>query len=174
MKGLASCFILILLLFGSCVHPAKKRRTASNKRRSATKVQKVVTSKLPAERHDDTLLVIGKAAVSFWLDSSATEKLRKKIGDDDFETGADDYSYYAYLADSVLKSHHIATVDADSCRYIKFMQTSGAMTVIKEDTSQFLSNLYFFDPDRPPYFVLTTDIESEYKKFFITGSKNNK
>jgi hypothetical protein len=114
----------------------------------------------------DTLIITKRAAISVWLDTPTLEKRRKQYGDDDFETGADDYVYYSSISDSVLKSKKLPVITVKHSKYLKFVQNNGAITLINLDTIQPLYSLYFFVPTKVPLNADITNTASEYERYF--------
>ncbi|MBV8388459.1 MAG: hypothetical protein JO080_01530 [Mucilaginibacter sp.] len=120
-------------------------------------------------KNKDTLFVTQRSAISVWLDTATLEKRKRQYGNADFYTVADDDVYYASIADSVLKAQKLTLIDTrqfDKCKYLKFVQSNGAMSVVRIDTLAQLYTLYLFDPSRAPHEADIADMDEEYKNFY--------
>lgn len=158
MKQLISLLLLIIVCI-SCSKP-KKKTVVKNKHPKSQPVK--------AAPKTDTLLINTTSAVRVDLDSVQIENLRKKYGDDDFYTGADDNAFYSYGLDSVIEAKKLPLAIAKGLKYkyLKFLQSDGKTTVVKIDTLPSPTNYYFFKPSATPYEPDITDPEGEYKAYF--------
>jgi hypothetical protein len=152
----------LLFLITVCVGCARQEKKAAPKHKNP----KVQSDKIALKT--DTLLVNTTSAVRVDLDSVQIENLRKKYGDDDFYTGADDNAFYSYGVDSVIEAKKLplAIAKGRKYKYLKFLQSDGKTTIVKIDTLPSPTNYYFFKPSAPPYEPDITDPEGEYKAFF--------
>ncbi len=114
----------------------------------------------------DTLVIDHKIAVEVQLDSAALEQNKKKYGDTTIEAYAEDGAYYQSVADSIIRQKKLPLMESSNYKFIKFVQNNGAITIVKVDTLQAVSTLFFFHPAKPPHIVDVTDAENEYKSYF--------
>lgn len=113
----------------------------------------------------DTLFINSTSAVFYEPDTARIERRKREVGEEDFYIGADDYSYYMYLANIFLDSMKLPIYHNKNKKYLKFISSNSQKTV-KLDTLSELWGVYFFDPKKELRTVDIIDIDSEYHRYF--------
>lgn len=80
---------------------------------------------IPAD--SDTLYITTPSALYYRPDSLRMEQWKKRIGEEDFETVADDWSYYMMTSQDFLDSMKMPVVEAGDKKIVKFVQTAGML-----------------------------------------------
>jgi hypothetical protein len=119
----------------------------------------------------DTLIINKKTAVFYWPDSVQMAKWKKEVGEEDFSTVADDWSYYMMTSREYLEKVAIPIENVSGKKAIKFVKTDQSGTVISLDTFKNYWGLFLFSPDKEPVLADIVSIEEAYKKYFETESK---
>ena len=140
-----------------------------------TRLKKSVKKPLPSVKNvavkritsrSDTLIVDSTAAVFTIIDSVEIEKRKKKYGDDDFYTAADDFVFASSEAHNYLQKQKIRIIDVRGQQFLKFVKADRSAVVIRLDTISQLFNLYLFNTAKAPVNADMTNVEEEYKRYF--------
>jgi hypothetical protein len=114
----------------------------------------------------DTLTIDKKTAVFYQPDSVAMQKWKNEVGEEDFETAADDWSYYMMTSHEYLDSMKVPIVETADKKFLKFVKTDKTMKLIKLDTLKNFWGVYLFIPAKDPKFADLLSIEDEYKSYY--------
>ncbi|HEY9195102.1 MAG TPA: hypothetical protein VIM77_02515, partial [Mucilaginibacter sp.] len=149
----------------------KKSHRGKTDKRVLTTDKKITTKRQPTQNASsvkgNTFIVDSTAAVFTILDTTEIQRRHKASTGEEFYTGADDQMYYAAEAMTYPKKQPIKIINVDSRhRYLQFKRSNGSVLKIKLDTVAFITNLYFYNPQKEPYHVDMTDIDNEYKRYF--------
>jgi hypothetical protein len=161
--------IAICLLTLTARSSASQRSPPKNLHKKALASHKHISNTSHGKDKDqhEIFIVDSAAAVITILSTTEIEKRHKKSTDEDFYTGADNQMFYASEAQSFLERQPIKLIGLDpDYKYLAFKQANGVLHKIKLDTVVFISNLYFFDPQKRFHKVDMLDVEAEYKKYF--------
>jgi len=113
--------------------------------------------------YSDTLFISTKSAVFFQPDSSI---IAKRIEEDDFRAGADDYIYYINESADYLEKQGLHVINAKGRKYLKFIWGSQSTQLVKLDTLPDLWGMFLFDAKQPPLYAEIVEIENDYKRYF--------
>jgi hypothetical protein len=116
--------------------------------------------------YSDTLTVDKRAAVFYDPDTMQIEKRKKQIGEQDFQTGLDDYAYYINESITFLEQNHLQVLRTDDKNFIRFVRDNGDVRLIKKDTLPDLWGIFLFDPGKDVYQADILDMEKEYHTYF--------
>lgn len=114
----------------------------------------------------DTLVVDKTSAVYFIPDSNQMEAWKKKVGEQDFATVADDWSSYMNGASEYIQTTTTPVIDASGKKVIVFVKQGGGMTAVGLDTLSNYWGYYLFDPAKEPHYADITMIQEAYKNYF--------
>jgi len=153
MKKSAIVFLISLTIF-SCQQIQKGKE------------KKINLSNNSIKTNQDTLLVDNKSAIFYVPDTLQIENIKKKIGEENFYTAADDYVFYDGLAHHFLDSLKMPIRNIIGPKVLKFIKKDKSYSSIRLDTVQEFWGLYFFDPTKKEVKVDMTDIKNEYAKYF--------
>lgn len=118
----------------------------------------------------DTMLIEAdccNTAVSYIPDSLQLERMKQKLGEEDFYTIADDANYYQSEAAGILEGSKLAVRYVKDVKYIRFVNKLGKSMIVNTDTLS-LFNLFLFDRDKLPRMIDITDTNAEYDRYFST------
>jgi hypothetical protein len=94
------------------------------------------------------------------------EKWKREVGVEDFETAADDWSYYLSSARSYLDSMKVPILESGHKKFLKFVKADKTPKLIKLDTLRNYWGVYLFIPAKEPKFADLLSIEDEYKSYY--------
>lgn len=114
----------------------------------------------------DTLVIDKNAAIYYNPDSIQMAKWKKDVGEKDFETVADDWSFYINSANEFLKTTTLPVEDASGKKVLKFIKADRTVTLIRLDTLSNFWGYYLFSTGKAPQFADITMMEDSYKKYF--------
>ncbi|QEC75277.1 hypothetical protein [Mucilaginibacter ginsenosidivorax] len=161
--------IAICLLTLSACSSSPRKNPAKNQHKKVLAAHEYIntrlsgTGKIPRE----VFIVDSTAAVFTILDTTEIQKRHKASTDEEFYAGADDQVFYTSEARTFLKKQPVKIIELDPAyKYLEFKQANGVVHRIKLDTVAFISNLYFFNPQKQSHNVDMLDVEAEYKKYF--------
>ncbi len=161
--NLLSILAIVSIALCSCNNeqPEKKGISTTNSDTSAK-----ATESYDNPRYIDTLIVDRIAAVFYQPDSNQIAAAIAADGEDDFYTGEDDAMYYLSEARKHLESVKLKIIDADICKYMKFVYADNSFILIKRDTLKDINGILFFDRVQKPYSPEYLDIDPDYRKYF--------
>jgi hypothetical protein len=116
--------------------------------------------------NSDTLIVDKPAAVLYEADSTKMEREKKKIGEGDFNTTADDYVYYLGESQAFLDSVKLPVLTTRDKKYIKFVGIDRTSEIIRLDTVPELWCIYFFHPSKHYLKTDFTETQDQYRSYF--------
>lgn len=157
MKAITILFIIVLLA-------ACKGKTAKKENVVADTISK--PAQTPVIAGSDTLIIDNNAAVYYIPDSARMEKWKKQVGEKDFETVADDWSFYMNEATGYIKTTRLPLHDASGKKVLKFIKTGGAVTMVGLDTLSNFWGFYLFNPGKEPQFADIVTMDRSYKDYF--------
>jgi len=151
--------LFVLILAGLVICSCGNNDQKANETTLQTKPQQQPI----ANSNSDTLLISAKSAVFFQPDSSV---IAKRIEEDDFRAGADDYIYYINESADYLEKQGLPVIDAKGRKYIKFIWGTQSTQLVKLDTLPDMWGMFLFDAKQPPLYAEIVEIENDYKKYF--------
>lgn len=100
------------------------------------------------------------------------EILKEEDGEEDFYTIADDNLFYVSEARQFLDSVELEQVNLFESRFVRFV-TLNSDTIYVDLRGKYSMpwNLLFFSPKKGVVLVDITDIENEYKKFYLSNNQ---
>jgi hypothetical protein len=158
-----------MLLFLSCASGERKSKTIDTADKKTAKGDAVLLKQEEIKNRDasaDTLVVNKRVAVFYEPDSIQIEKKKKKIGEENYQVGLDDYAYYINESITYLEKKELPVVETKFKKYIKFILQDGTERWIKKDTLPDMWGIFLFDPLKEPYKADEMDMEAEYEKYF--------
>ena len=114
----------------------------------------------------DTMVIDKNAAVYYIPDSMQMAKWKKEAGEKDFETVADDWSFYMNSSSEYLKTTKLPVEDASGKKVLKFVKADMSVTLVRLDTLSNFWGYYLFSTTKEPQFADIIMMEESYKKYF--------
>jgi hypothetical protein len=121
---------------------------------------------LNANINNDTLYINTQAAVFYEPDSLKIERIKKKVGEENFYIGADDYNYYMHLSYGFIDSIKLPILRTENKKILKFISNDSSNEIIILDTLSQLWGVYFFDPRKKSKQADIVSIEDDYNIYF--------
>ena len=149
---------LALIFLASCTGKSGKKET--------TGTDTIEQSATPPITNTDTLVIDINAAVYYLPDSIQMEKWKKEVGEKDFETVADDWSFYMNSSSEYLKTTNLPVKDASDKKVLKFIKADKSVTLVRLDTLSNYWGLYLFSTTKEPQFSDIIMMEESYKSYF--------
>lgn len=155
-----------LLVLSIACAKGPKPKTAEVEQKEVTSV--VLPNQQASEseiRNQKPMQVKGMSAVFYSPDSIEIEKLKSKVGEDNFYQIVDDNNYYNSEAMKELEKNGIKVVVTDN-RYIEFLKDDGRTSLIDKVSLEEKWGVILFDGKKEPLSVSPVDIASDIKKYF--------
>ena len=148
-----------LIIFSACGGKSDKKETP------VTDTAKQSTTP-PVTSNTDTLVIGKNAAVFYSPDTTQLAMWKKEVGEKDFATVIDDWSFYMNSSGEYLKTTHLPVVDASDKKVLKFVKADKSVTLVRLDTLSAYWGVYLFSPAKEPQFADIIMMEESYKKYF--------
>ncbi|HWR33942.1 MAG TPA: hypothetical protein VN451_10460 [Chitinophagaceae bacterium] len=155
---------ILLLLSSATLFTACSNK--SNKDKATAKDSLVQTTSTIPSNNMDTLTIDKNAAVFYSPDSAQMEKWKKTVGEKDFETVADDWSFYMNSTSEYLQTTTTPVENASDKKVLKFVKTDKSITLVRLDTLSNYWGVYLFTPAKEPKYADLTMMQDEYKSYF--------
>lgn len=172
MRPFFTLILFITVFFYSCKQSNSKSQDTSdsvlsNKQRFVDDSFNEGKPVIPvASANSGTLTVDRRCAVYFEADSMQIEAAKRKIGEQDFYTVADDYLFYISEATQFFDKKKLPILKAGGRKKLRFISSKGGVEEISLDFSKELWGMYLFDPSKAPHKIDITAAEEEYNKYF--------
>lgn len=124
--------------------------------------QKKITNK-----KNDTVIVNKKVAVFYYPDDNSIRKAKKKYGNENFYTSADDNLYYMDLAKKFIKKKAIKIIEVETNKILKFIRKKHVAKIINLKKRNQMFGILLFDGNKAPEEIDMLNPEEEFKKYFI-------
>lgn len=121
---------------------------------------------IAATNHSDTLIITKNAAVYYSPDSLHMEQWKKELGEEDFSTVADDWSYYMMISQEYLAKIALPVEDASGKKAVKFIKADNSTVIIRLDTLKSYWAAYLFTPAKDPVTADIVSMEESCKQYF--------
>jgi hypothetical protein len=162
----------VIILLSPLIFLAACRSSSSKEQKvPAPDTSSVINNPASLPGNSDTLFITQNAAVYYRPDSAHIEQWKKKIGEEDFYTVVDDWSFYMSTSHEFLDSMKLDIKDVDDKKVLKFIKADQSATIIRLDTLQNYWGVYLFSPAKEPLYADIVSMDTEYHKYFPSAKK---
>jgi len=166
MKGICNGLMVSLILLGSCSSKTEKESQKRHSNPMGSKSHSNTSAVKKASLNNDTLIVNEKSVVIYQPDSLTMERLKVKMGEEDFYTVADDNAFYISTSIQHLKKLKIPMLNLEGKKIIQFTAIDKKPVIMRIDTITGLGNIYLFEPGKQPYKADITSMDTEAKAYY--------